>query len=177
MKNPISLILQSLFYTTVLSGCVQSSSKLDERTKNKMRDSIYAAFQKQGDAYLDSLLTDTTGVHTSPIKVTKARIVSREYTNYKDIELTFVNTSNVAVTEIKFRWYGLNVFGEPADMGSYLHEGYGGGFTDEKLLPGRKTSATWSIMSKDAKKVKVAWPLEVVLADETKWKLDEHQPK
>lgn len=122
--------------------------------------------------YKNNLL-DTAGVYKAPVKVIAARLVQREYSNYKDIRLTYKNVSNKTITAIRFSWYGLNSFNEPADMGSTLiRAGFGGGFTDGRLMPGKSNSGTWEILSKDGKKVVLAWPYEVAFEDGTKWKLE-----
>lgn len=113
---------------------------------------------------------DTVGLSSSPIVVTKAVLYKEEYSNYRDISLTFKNVSNKKIDAIRFSWYGENSFGEPADMGGYGDRGFGGGFIDRPLGPGKTTSASWSIMSRDGKKVIKAWPIEVAFSDGTKWK-------
>lgn len=113
---------------------------------------------------------DTGGLYLAPVKVTSARFVTKEYSNYKDIALRYKNVSDKMVTAIRFKWYGENAFSEPADMGG-LSEGWGGGFTDDPLKPGSSDYGQWSILSKDGKKILIAYPYEVVFKDGTKWKL------
>jgi hypothetical protein len=114
---------------------------------------------------------DTVGVAQGPVKITSAKLVSREYSSSKDIRLVWKNVSSKKISAIRFRWYGLNAFNEPADMGiSSLQRGFGSGFTDTPLSAGRSDSGTWEIMSKDGKKVVAAWPFEVAFEDGSKWK-------
>lgn len=118
-------------------------------------------------------LFDTVGLCNAPIKIMSARLVEREYSNYKDMRLTYKNVSDKPVSAIRFKWYGLNSFNEPADMGSaFSQRGFGGGFTDDRLSPGKSDSGTWEIMSKDGKKVVLAWPYEVAFEDGTKWEIN-----
>ncbi|WP_346318223.1 hypothetical protein [Chitinophaga sp. YIM B06452] len=113
---------------------------------------------------------DTIGIENSPIKIKRAWLHNKEYSNYKDISLTFKNEGTKTVEGVKFRWYGENVFGDPADMGSSLGpDGFGGGFMDKKLKPGQTLTLTWNILSKDGRKVIKAWPTEVVFSDGSKW--------
>lgn len=114
---------------------------------------------------------DTIGVYAAPVQVLSAKLVKREYSNYRDIALSFKNVSGKTVSAIRFKWYGLNAFGDPADMGRSYIEGYGGGFTDDLIRPGRKDYGTWEILSKDAKTIVAAWPIEVAFNDGTSWKL------
>lgn len=122
-------------------------------------------------AVIKDALFDTAGISQAPVKVLSAKLVTQEYSNSKDIRLTWKNVSGKKVAAIRFKWYGLNAFGEPADMGgSAVIKGIGGGFADRSLAPGKTDSGEWSIMSKDGKKVVMAWPYEVAFEDGTKWK-------
>ena len=113
----------------------------------------------------------TTRAPQTPIKVLSARFVGREYSNYKDITLRYKNVSNRRVSAIRFKWYGENAFNEPADVGGVFNNGWGGGFDDEGLGVGNTTSSNWSILSKDGKKILIAYPYEVAFTDGTKWEL------
>ncbi len=113
---------------------------------------------------------DTSGLYLAPVKILSARFVTKEYSNYKDIALSYKNVSKKRISAIRFKWYGENAFNEPADMGA-LNEGWGAGFTDDILRPGATGYGTWSILSKDGKKVLIAYPYEVAFEDGTKWSL------
>jgi hypothetical protein len=79
---------------------------------------------------------------------------------------------NLAAINRHFSWYGLNSFGEPADMGTSLVEGFGSGFDDDPIGIGKTRTSTWNILSKDGKKVVLAGPTKVAFSDGSKWKLD-----
>jgi len=111
---------------------------------------------------------DTAGLYLSPVKVLSAKFVSKEYSNYKDIRLSYKNVSRKKISAIRFKWYGENSFNEPADM-SGLSKGWGGGFSDDGLRPGATDYGTWNILSRDGKKVLIAYPYEVAFEDGTKW--------
>jgi hypothetical protein len=115
---------------------------------------------------------DTVGLYLAPVKVSSAKFVTKEYSNYKDIALRYKNVSEKVVTAIRFKSYGENAFNEPADMGG-LKEGWGGGFTDDALRPGASDYGRWSILSRDGKKILIAYPYEVVFKDGTKWALQQ----
>jgi hypothetical protein len=119
---------------------------------------------------LANVYWDTVGVSQAPVKVTNVRLVKREYSNYRDIELTYKNVCAKKIDAIKFAWYGETAFGDPADMGNSLNEGFGGGYTDRSLSPGKVSSGQWSILSGNAKKNLKAWPTEIAFNDGTKWK-------
>ena len=115
---------------------------------------------------------DTAGLYLAPVKVLSAKFVTKEYSNYKDISLGWKNVSGKKISAIKFKWYGINAFNEPADMGG-LMEGWGSGFSDDGLRAGGTDYGTWSILSKDGKKVLIAYPYEVAFDDGTKWELNQ----
>lgn len=112
---------------------------------------------------------DTVGSYLSPVKIVSAKITSGEYSNFRNVRLRYKNVSEKKVVGIKFGWYGENVFGEPADMGNPVLNGYGGGFTEDVLRPGSSDAATFEILSNNAKKLKYSWVREVVFDDGSKW--------
>jgi hypothetical protein len=142
----------------------QETSDLEIKIRAKrITDSLISSVTK-------SALFDTAGLHTSPVKVIKSYLYQEEYSNYKNISLTYKNNSRRKIEAIKFRWYGEDAFGEPADMGSYgITEGFGGGFTDDALDVGKVRTSSWEILSSRAKKIILAWPIEVIFSDGIKW--------
>jgi|GEM_PF-1435837 len=112
---------------------------------------------------------DTAGDGDSPVKITSARFIEKEYSNYKSVRLSYRNISGKKIDAIKFRWYGTNAFGDPAECGSYSDIGLGGGFTDDPLGAGNSDYGIWDILSKDGKTIKRAWVTEVAFHDGTKW--------
>ncbi|MRG48377.1 hypothetical protein GFS24_24895 [Chitinophaga sp. SYP-B3965] len=112
---------------------------------------------------------DTVGLYMAPIKILNARFIEKEYSNYKDVELRFKNVCKKKVAAIRFKWYGENAFNEPADMG--VIDGWGSGFTDDALRPGAVDYGVWNVLSKDGKKILIAYPYEVAFEDGSKWVL------
>lgn len=105
----------------------------------------------------------------APVQVLKSELVKMEYSNHRNISLKYKNVSDKVITGIRFEWYGKNAFGDPADMGNFLQEGTGGGFTDETLRPGKTGYGTWEIFSNDAKTITAVRAYEVAFEDGTKW--------
>jgi hypothetical protein len=99
-----------------------------------------------------------------------AKLVTSGQSNYKSIQLSWRNEGSKKVAAIRFNWCGLNAFGEPAEMGGNKVTGFGSGLIDRSLAPGATDTGTWPIMSKDGKKVVMAWPYEIAFEDGTKWK-------
>lgn len=124
------------------------------------------------DLKINKGILDSTGMNDCPILVTKAEMVDIEYSNKKNVRLNFKNISNKKVLGIKFEWFGLNIFNEPADMGSsLLNKGEGGGFTEEVILPNKTSSGTWDVFSSNGKKIIMARAYEVVFENGEIWKL------
>ena len=139
---------------------LETARKVDSMVKETVRNAMF----------------DTAGLSAAPVRVLKARLVKREYSSYRDIELTYQNVSSKRIEAMRFKWYGINAFKEPADMGamSSFSAGFGSGQDDRPLNPGRKTSGQWQILSTDAKKIVLAWPYEVVFSDGSKWQTEKN---
>ncbi len=159
-----------------LAALLIVSCKTNSKSETDATDPLIELRAKQ---YADSIVKaaeheamfDTSGLYNAPVKIVSAKLVEREYSSYKDMRLSYKNVSDKKIDAIRFRWYGLNAFGEPADMGTSLSRGFGGGFTDDPLSPGRSDYGEWGILSRDGKKVVLAWPTEVVFTDGTKWEI------
>ena len=172
MYRLIILNLLILLSVAVLISC-DNEARVNEKTIKDLE--IEQLAKKTTDSIVKDIQFkvnfDTTGLYTAPVKVLKARLFTEEYSTFRDISLTFKNVSGKKIEGIRFRWYGLNVFGDPADMGTSLFEGFGNGFTDDILYPNQTTSASWDINSGNAKKIVLAWPYEVVFSDGEKWEI------
>lgn len=137
-----------------------------ELKATQMVDSAIAAGESEA---LDGQAKKAQNQAGAPVEVLKAELVDVEYSNRRNISLKFKNNSDKVVTAIRFEWFGKDAFGDPADMGNPIRSGIGGGFTDDKLRPGKTDYATWDIYSQDAKTVTAARAYEVAFEDGTKW--------
>jgi hypothetical protein len=173
-SEPIDFTLFDENHKQIFPSFYQKDSieKAIEKEINSMPNNVADGAQKyrekengKGAKY------DTGGLYLAPIKVLSARFVVREYSNYKDVSLRFKNVSNKRVSAIRFKWYCENAFNEPADAGNSILKGWGAGFTDSELGIGTTTYGTWEILSKDGKKILIAYPYEVAFTDGTKWEL------
>lgn len=162
-------ILISFF--AIVTGCNQN--KITQAAD--IESDTAAMFVKTSTADIVSSINevgkeDTAGLYLAPVKVISSRLIKKEYSNYKDIGLTYKNVSEKQIAGIRFKWYGKNTFNEPADMGGII-EGFGSGFTETKLRPGKTTNSQWDIFSKDGKTITLAYAYEVAFEDGTLWKL------
>ncbi|HEU0126502.1 hypothetical protein [Flavobacterium sp.] len=121
----------------------------------------------------DSLTTTKNTLQTSPIKITKATLLKNNYSDHKDITITFKNLGKKTIKAIKFEWFCSNSFDEPAN-GRYF---YGKGrFTENSihlLKPKQSKTEFWEDFSTDADKIIEIRPYYIVFTDGTKWELNE----
>lgn len=117
---------------------------------------------------IQNVYWDTIDLKKSGIIITKNKLVSDEYSNYKDIQLSYKNISGKNIKAIKFRWYIENAFNKPADCGG-IEAGFGGGFDDNLLKINHSVTNTWDVSSIDGYKIIKVWPTKVVYSDETSW--------
>lgn len=161
-KHKISSLLDSTDTKSIIS--TKENTDVTSYDRKKTIDSMV-------QATLKSALFDTIGLSDAPITILKKWFTQEDYSNYKNIALTYKNVSNKRITAIRFRWYGETAFGDPADMGTTLQEGFGGGFTDQTLGPDKARTSEWSILSRNGKKIILAWPTEIMFEDGTKWEI------
>lgn len=160
---PLLILISSCKLTT--KDDVDTQSPRYQEIRDSIRDKVDSMV---GDR-IATIYWDTIGVSNAPIKVISSKLIKRSSLG-RDIRLVWKNVSNKNITAIRFRWYGLNAFNRPADMGiNSMAEGFGGGFTDDLIRPGKTDYGEWSIISRDGKKVVLAWPVEVVFEDGSKW--------
>ncbi|WP_439696508.1 hypothetical protein ACFGVS_28270 [Mucilaginibacter sp. AW1-7] len=175
----LSALISTIALLFILTSCEQATPKtelqkkmeLDSFSKAKYGESSDEHVKKMVDATMAKALLDTIGLYKAPVKVLSAKIVKEEYSSYRNVHLKYKNVSGKTIAAIKFNWYGVNAFNEPADLGNSYAAGFGGGFTDDALKPGHSDDGTWSVLSRDAKKIKIAWPTEVSFTDGTTWKI------
>lgn len=138
-----------------------------EEFKQKWMDSAKPALEKEVDMVI--LKKDTSGMANAPIKIISYKIIKSDGGSYRNMFVSYKNVSSKKITAFRLNWYGQNAFGEPADMGNSLRNGFGGGFSETVLRPGGQNDSEWEILSRDAKKVVAVWPTEIVFSDGTKW--------
>ncbi|RYE16315.1 MAG: hypothetical protein EOP45_17715 [Sphingobacteriaceae bacterium] len=181
IKFPILFLLIAFIF--FFSRCEQKSDgtkeqleikkqmQLDSFSRAKYGESAEVHVKKMTDSVISKAIFDTTGLYKSPVKILKANIVKEQYSSLRSVHLSYKNVSKKKINGIKFQWYGTTAFNEPADLGNSYVSGFGGGFTDDELRPGKIDGGTWNVLSRDAKSIKLAWPIEVSFADGSIWKL------
>jgi len=150
---------------TTNSNDKRTNLEIEKQIRDSLRTNIQSEVAK--DVY-----EDTVGLYLAPIKILSASIVESVGGDYRNVKLKYKNISDKKIFGIKFRWKCVDVFGEPADVGSSLFKGYGQGFVDKELKPNENTRATFEVLSNTAKKVLLAFPFEFAFDDGTKWELN-----
>lgn len=91
-------------------------------------------------------------------------INDNDYSDYKNIKITYKNSTGKDISAISFRWYDLkDVFDE--DVEAILSKG---GYDDEGLRNGKTTSGTWELKEPKVKSGKV-YVDKIMFSDGTKW--------
>ena len=148
--------LNEIYSTKTNSMKVLDSLKIEEDISNKLKEITL------------SVLWDTVDIKNSGIIMLNAKFVSEYNSGYRDIQLSYKNISGKNIKAVRFRWYGVNAFNEPADCGGN-EDGFGGGFDDVLIRKNQTVTNKWSILSADGDKIVKAWPTEIIFTDGTKW--------
>jgi hypothetical protein len=156
-EKPKSDIDKVIDHNTKFLDSVKLAKEVDDEVKRVIKNALF----------------DTVGLSSAPVKVLTSKFVNQEYSSYKSVRLTWKNISGKRIEAVKFKWYGEDAFGEPAEMGGSVVAGFGGGYDDDPLGPGKTKSGTWEVLSPNGKKIVKAWPIEVVFANGSKWKLNQ----
>lgn len=160
---------KDITYTTFFT----TKERFEEETTKSIKKTTDRLGERLAENNKKIEMSDTAKLYDAPVKILSAKFVTKEYSNYKGVFLSYKNVSGKSIAAIRFKWYGENAFGEPADM-SGPRDGWGGGFTDDVLNPGRTDNGTWDILSKDGKKIITAYPYEVAFTDGSKWTLKDN---
>lgn len=155
----------------------------DKNTSNKPSQgsgSKEHQFQNGEDSLINlnnegNVILDTVSSPDEPVKVISVRFIEKRFSNNKDIRVSYKNISGKDISSIRFKWFGTNELGKPADLGTTV-AGFGGGYTGKGLKKGRSNSSGWNVSSKDLKKLHKAWVHEVSFKDGTKW-IKGNQPR
>lgn len=176
------LVLSIIVFTACQQSPTYTRHQQDSITLKDVNSLAHASVDSIVNATVDSIKNVTNvdiksgyeleyekAKRESPIQVTRMRFIEKEYSSYRDVSLSWKNVSRKKVKAVRFHWFGVTAFGDPADMG--ITDGIGGGFSDDPITPGKSDSGTWDVLSRNGDKIIAAWAYEVVFADGTKWTL------
>lgn len=130
------------------------------------QDSWKVKHEMMKDKYLDKDFSIY-----SPVRIVSIRLFKNEYSNFKNIRLTFKNTSEKNIQAIKFQWYTENALNEPSNLRSFYQRGESGGLYMDVLKPDKTSTIIFEEFSSDAKRVVSVRAYEVFFSDGTKWQI------
>lgn len=157
----------------ILFSCTNKKNNITEPLKqenNLIKDTIENKEKEIIDSVKHSFL-DTQKTKNSPVRIIAATLLKNQYSDHKDIQLTYKNTTKKDIQAIKFEWYCENVFDKPASGQFFFVKGIARGHTDILLRPKKTDSKIWEDFSTDAYTIIAARAYYVVFADGTKWEL------
>ncbi|UTN04218.1 hypothetical protein L0669_23200 [Flavobacterium bizetiae] len=161
------------FIIPILLSCTNKKSNatqpiLQDNTNGKITE------EKNEKEIIDSVkhnFLDTQKTKNSPVRIISAKLLKNQYSDHKDIQLTYKNTTRKNIKAIKFEWYCENVFDKPASGQFFFVKGISRGHTDILLEPRKTTSKILEDFSTDAHAIIAARAYLVVFTDGTKWEL------
>lgn len=163
-----------LLVTLTLISCTNKKSSKPETNTNK-NNLIKTNEEKNEAKPTDSIKDDflkTQKNKNSPIKIISATLLKNQYSDHKDIKLTYKNITKKSIKAIKFEWYCENAFDKPASGQFFFIKGVTRKHT-ESFLKSRKTeSKIWEDFSTDANIIIAARAYYVIFSDGTKWELN-----
>lgn len=124
--------------------------------------------------YTDSIkksFLDTLNTKESPILIISSKLSKTQYSDHKDIRLTYKNLTKKSIKAIKFEWYCENAFEKPASGRNFFIKGKSEGTSSHLLKPKETRSQAWEDFSTDANKIIKARVYFVMFSNGTKWEL------
>jgi hypothetical protein len=109
--------------------------------------------------------------NNSPIKILSSKILPNQYSNHKDIRITYKNTTKKNIKAIKLEWYCENSFEEPAHGRFFYIQGKSSEVITKLITAGKSQSQIWEDFSTDANKIVKVRAYYVMFTDGTTWEL------
>lgn len=172
MKKTLLLLFT---LTIIASACQKKTSKNIAFTKlpipqTTFEDSITKT-KKLRDSIKQTFLNNKKELH-SPVKIVSARLLPNQYSDHKDIRITYKNTTKKNIQAIKLEWYCENSFYEPAHGKFFYIQGKSTGIITKLVKSGTSHSQLWEDFSTDANKIIKARAYYVMFTDGTIWQLN-----
>lgn len=150
-------------------SCTNPKQKSKIYSEIKNHKALDNKTQKEVKIFKDS--TENKSKESFCVKIVKATLHKNQYSNHKDIQITFKNSGKKKIKAIKFEWFCLNRFNKPAN-GKYF---YGGGVFKENytnlIRPGETKTEYWENFSTDADNITKIRVYYIAYTDGTKWEL------
>lgn len=115
---------------------------------------------------------DILNTAESPVQIISSKLSDTQYSDHKDIKLTYKNVTTKSIKAIKFEWYCENAFEKPASGRNFFVRGKSEGISNTKLNPKETRSQVWEDFSTDANRIIKARAYFVMFTNGTKWELN-----
>ncbi len=120
---------------------------------------------------------DTTGLWTSPVKVTNIAVFKSknhdfDHPNSCQLNVSFTNTSAKIITSITFTCYGITNDGKYRGLDHLLDADQVIPASGNLLLPGQSIIKSWTINNSSIKRVINLYPVKVSFKDDGVWMLN-----
>lgn len=167
---------KALTFIILILVLISCTNKKKNQTEPIVQDNnqIKNTTEKNEKEIIDSVKHNFLNIQkskNSPVKVISSKLLKNQYSDHKDIQLTYKNTTRKNIKAIKFEWYCENVFDKPASGQFFFVKGISRGHTDILLKPKKLDSKIWEDFSTDAHTIIAARAYYVVFADGSKWEL------
>ena len=160
----------ALFIILILVSCTNKRNNITEAKIQEYNPTTNTVEKTLTDSVKNNFL-DTEKTKNSPVKIISASLLKNQYSDHKDIKLTFKNTTPKNIKAIKFEWYCENVFDKPASGQFFFVKGITRGHTDVLLKSKKIESKIWEDFSTDAYTILAVRAYYIAFVDGTKWEL------
>jgi len=158
MKNTVILFFIFLFLSCneTKRKTVVSEETIKKNSNINPHDSIRAQ-------------SDTLKKEKSSVKIISSTLMKNQYSDHKDIKIVFKNSGRKTIKAIKFEWFCLNSFDEPASGRFFYGEGRFTANSVHVIKPGQSKSEFLEDFSTDANKIITTRAYYIVYTDGSKW--------
>ncbi|WP_143883294.1 hypothetical protein [Chryseobacterium binzhouense] len=161
--------MKKLLPILILIFLFSCKTEIEKASEQQIKDSIMnVLMDEMGDNFIERNFNNNE-IKNAPVKILFCKFVQDSTSTQRNIELFYKNVSKKNIVAVRFKWYGENIYGDPADMGIY--KGYGGGSSEQLVKPNEEAVVSWNNYSNDGKNIIGCRPEEIVFEDGSKWKL------
>lgn len=164
-----------LLIILIATSCINKNKKAYVEVKNRINhQEVTHQIEEKKISETDSIkqsFLDTLNIKESPIKIISYRLLRNQYSDHKDIKLTYKNVSKKRIGAIRFEWYCENSFNKPASGKFFFVKGKAEGESNIILKPGKTGTKIWEDFSTDAQTIISVRANFVAFSDGTDWNL------
>lgn len=162
--------LNLFFLLLFFLSCKKNNPKFEPFPKNTGELILESKSVYSTDKLMDSLMfkyKNTTNASKFPIKISSVELRKNEYSNFKDIYITFDNIGHKDIQAIKFQWFSINSLNKPSNLRNFFMKGESCGLTTKIVKKKSSSKVVFNEFSSDANYVIKARVYEVFFTDGT----------